>query len=146
MEILIGIAVIFILMLCLGTGIELIVTVALGFLGLFILFMAVIFLYAFIVMIKSEKTTGSFTRSFTDEKSRIPFAYYLIDESEYRNMFPLEVIFQKKIYKEGKEVKLLLNRKKKCCFDNNAVICCILGIAVSLFLLVEMIILIAGNM
>lgn len=146
MELLIGIAVVFILLLCLGASLELIATIALGCLGLFILFMTGIFVYAFIVMIMSRRASGVFVRSEKDEKSKIPFAYYIIDGVEFKNMFPLEVMFQKFIYKEGKEVKLFLNRKSKCCFDSNAVICCILGFAVSVFLVVEMIILVFGNM
>lgn len=146
MELLLGIAVIFILLLCLGASVELIISVALGIIGLFIVFMALIFIYAFVVMIASRKTAGKYACSREDEKSRILFAYYIIDGVEYKNMFPMEVIFQKLIYKEQRQVKLLLNEKRKRCFDNNAVICCILGIIVSVFLIFEMIMLISGNL
>lgn len=146
MEFIIGIAIVFILLLCLGASMELIISVALGIIGLFIVFMTLVFVYAFAVMLASRKSTGVFVYSKNEEKSKIPFAYYNIEGSEYKNMFPMEVIFQKLIYKEQKEIKLLLNSKKKRCFDNNAVICCILGIIVSIFLLVEMILLIFGNM
>ena len=145
MELLIGIIVVFILLLCLGASLELIATIALGIVMLFVAFMLVIFVYASIVLLIGKPKKGFYVRSATEEKSKIPYAYYMIDGEEYKNMFPLEVIFQKKIYREGKEVRLILNEKRKRCFDNNAIACCILGVLVSVFLVVESVILILGN-
>ena len=145
MEIIIGIAVIFILLLCLGASLSFIATVALVLVGAFIVFMTGFFIYAVILLATGKRAKGRFIRSETNDKSKIPFAVYLIDDTEYRNLLPLEVMFQNKIYREEREVTLVLNKKRKCCFDNNAKICCILGIIVSIFLLAEMIILISGN-
>ena len=145
MEILIGLVVIFILLLCLGASVGLIASIALALVGLFIIFMTCFFIYAVIIMVCGERTIGTFIRSEKDGKGKIPYALYLIDDEEYKNMLPLEVMFQSKLYREDRKVKLILNKKRKRCFDNNAVICCILGIIVSLFLSAEMIILVFGN-
>ncbi len=145
MELLIGLAVIFILMLCLGVSTEIIITVALGIALLFILFMTFVFVYATVILASSKKARGYYSRFEKDGRSNIPYAYYIIDNEEYKNLFPMEVIFVKQIYREEREVKLLVYEKKKKCFDTNAVICCILGIAVSIFLLVEAAILVFGS-
>ena len=145
MDILIGIVVVFILLLCLGASLELIAMIALGIIMLFIVFMLAVFVYASIVLLVGKRTKGFYIRSETEEKSKIPYAVYMIDGKEYRNMFPLEVIFQKKIYKEEKEVNLILNEKRNRCFDNNAIACCVLGLLVSIFLIIEAVILILGN-
>ena len=52
---------------------------------------------------------GYFSIYIKGDKSKIPYAVYLIDETEYSNMFPLEVMFQNKIYREDREAKLILN-------------------------------------
>ncbi len=145
MEFLIGIAVIFILMFCLGVKPEIIITIAIGIVMLFIVFMGLIFAYACIIMAMSKKDKGFYKRFDKEEKSGIPYAYYMINGEEYRNMFPMEVIFKNKIYREEKEVRLFVYDKKKLCFDTNAVICCILGILVSIFLVAESLMLIFGN-
>ncbi len=134
MELLIGIVVLFILMLCLGLSIEVIIQVAIGIICLFVLFMSVVFLYATVILVTGEKKKGVFIASDKDG-NKLPYAHYFIEGTEYKNLFPLEVIFQDKIYVPEKEVNLILNKKVKRCMDNNAVICCILGVAVSVFLM-----------
>lgn len=145
MEIIIGIAVVFILLLCLGVSVSFLATIALVIIGIMIVGMAGIFIYATVFLLTGQKANGRYVRSENSEKSRIPYAVYEIDGTEYRNLFPLEVLFRDKIYNTDKEVSLILNKRKKCCFDNNAKICCVLGITVSIFLIVEMIILVTGN-
>ncbi len=144
MEILIGIAVIFVLLFCLGASLELIFQIAVALICLFILFMAAVFIYAFIILLTGKRVKGVFMES-DKENGNLPYARYLIDGKEYRNLFPLEVIFQKKIYIPDKEVKLILNERVKKCMDNNAVTCCILGLAVSVFLIIWMYLLIFGK-
>lgn len=134
MEILVGIAVVFILLICLGASVQFMIIAALALMFLFVIFMTAIFIYAGVVLIKSKRRKGFFLRSQIGTNSKIPFAYYSCDGVEYKNMFPLEVIFKKKIYRNDVEVPIFINSKKKCCFDINAVMCCILGIIVSLFL------------
>lgn len=145
MELIVGIIIIFILLFCLGASINTMITVALGIVCLFIVFMTAVFIYATIILLTGKRTKGIFTRAEKDEKGRIPYAYYLIDGTEYKNLFPLEVMFQSKIYRTDREVKLILNIRRKRCFDNNAVICCILGIIVSIFLVAWTLIFILGN-
>lgn len=135
MELLIGIAVIFLLLFCLGASTKLMIEIAIGMICLFVLFMVGVFVYATIILVTGKGTKGIFTRTENEGKGKLPYAFYMIDGTEYKNLFPLEVIFQSKIYRPDKEVKLVLNEKVKRCFDNNAVICCILGIVVSFLLL-----------
>lgn len=146
MEIIIGLIIIFVLLLCLGASIGFIASIALLLVGLFIVFMTGFFIYTVILLAMGKKAKGGYIRSEKDDKSNIPYALYKVDDVEYKNMLPLEVMFQSKIYREDRDVGLILNEKKKRCFDNNAFICCILGVIVSVFLLVEIIILFFGNM
>jgi hypothetical protein len=79
---------------------------------------------------------GFFSGADNEDNGKIPYARYMIDGEEYRNLFPLETIVRKKIYNPDKEVKLILNKKAKRCMDKNAVVCCILGLTVSVILIV----------
>lgn len=146
MEFILGIIVIFVLLLCMGASIGFIASLALILVGAFVVFMAGFFIYATIIMMSCKKAKGRYIRSETVDKSKIPYAVYLIDNNECKNMLPLEVMFQDKIYQNNKEVTLLFYKKRNRCFDTNAVICCILGIIVSCFLLFEIAILLLGNL
>ena len=145
MELFIGIIVIFVLLLCMGASISFIATLALSIIGILIILMTIFFIYATVLILSGKRVKGRYVRSEHSPKGKILHAVYVVDETEYKNLFPLEVMFRDKIYHTEKEVNLILNYKKKCCFDTNAKICCVLGIIVSLFLLFEMIILITGN-
>lgn len=145
MEILLGIVVIFVLLLCMGASIGFIASLALVLVGAFIVFMAAFFVYAVIILMSSKYTKGHYVRSEA-EKGKIPYAVYMIEDNECKNMLPLEVMFQNKIYQSDKEVSLFFNKKRNRCFDTNAVICCILGIIVSCFLLFEIVVLLLGNL
>ena len=136
MEVLIAIAVIFVLLFCLGISTEIIIKIAVGIVCLMILFMAVVFIYASVIMICGKKVNGFFSGADNEDNGKIPYARYMIDGEEYRNLFPLETIVRKKIYTPDKEVKLILNKKAKRCMDKNAVVCCILGLTVSVILIV----------
>lgn len=140
-----GIVIVFILLLCLGVSVSFLATMALALIGIIVIAMDVFFIYATIIMLKGEKKAGRFIRSEQSGKSKIPYAIYEIDGAEYRNLLPLEVLLRNKIYNPEKNVSLILNEKKKCCFDNNARICCILGIVVSSFLIFEMAVLVIRN-
>lgn len=140
-----GIVIVFILLLCLGVSVSFLATMALALIGIIVIAMDVFFIYATIIMLKGEKKAGRFIRSEQSGKSKIPYAIYEIDGTEYRNLLPLEVLLRNKIYNPEKNVSLILNEKKKCCFDNNARICCILGIVVSSFLIFEMAVLVIRN-
>ena len=142
---LIGLIVIFILLLCLGANIGFIASIALLLVALFIVFMTCFFVYTIILLITGKKVKGVYTHSEKDSKSNIPFAYYMINDVEYKNALPLEVVFQNKIYRPDREVNLILNQKRNKCFDNNALICCIMGVIISVFLFVEILILFFGN-
>lgn len=144
MELLIGIAVIFVLLLCLGVGVEIIIQLALCCVGLFIVFMTAVFIYSAVILLLCKKSNGRYVRWDNDE-NKIPYAYYNVDGIEYKNLFPREVMLRKLIYREDKDVRLYIYEKKRQCFDGNAVTCCIFGLIVSLFLLVEAVLLVLGN-
>ncbi len=135
MELLIGIAIIFLLLFCLGASVQLIIEIAIGIIFLFVVFMFGVFVYSTIMLVTGKRTKGVYTRAENKYNGKLPYAFYMIEGAEYKNLFPLEVIFQNKIYIPEKEVKLVLNKRIKRCFDGNAVICCIMGIIVSVFLL-----------
>ena len=106
MEFILGIIVIFVLLLCMGASIGFIASLALILVGAFIVFMAGFFIYATIIMMSCKKAKGRYIRSETVDKSKIPYAVYLIDNNECKNMLPLEVMFQNKIYQNNKSYQL----------------------------------------
>ncbi|MGN0649726.1 MAG: hypothetical protein ACI4KM_04750 [Oscillospiraceae bacterium] len=135
-EILITFGIILFLLFIAGASIDfltgtvlIILTAALGIIALFFLFFS-------FVLISSKKKTAYFTRFGSLGESKIENAVYTIDGQEYFNVFPKEVIFTKKLYKENKPVNVRLTRNKLFVLDANAVTTIIAGDAAVVAMLI----------
>ena len=127
MEVIAAIAVISAVMLLLGFKAMTLLLIGLGILGLLFVLTNIFFIWFFVKMLRSKRTEASFTR--IDKSPRSPFkvAYYLVEGSEYPNIFPEEGFLESKLYKKDKTYHVLLDRKKKYVYDRFAVTTCTIG-------------------
>lgn len=127
MEIIVGIVIIVILLLCLGADIGFIAMLGLGVLVFLLAALFGLFLVMFVAVLASERVTGEFVEVRTREDG-FAQACYEVDGEEFLNLFPCEVVLRDKLYKKGKPVKLRLLRKKRLLFDGNAQSVIIVGL------------------
>ena len=120
MELILGLAVIIILLLILGFGIDTIIFGIVGLLTLAAGASGLILLYFAVRLLFSKKRTAVFARIGRPEKARYDVAYYRTDEGELPNVFPAEVVMKKRLYDSEKNVKLRIDAGKKFVYDRNA--------------------------
>ncbi|MCR5541632.1 MAG: hypothetical protein K6F71_12565 [Ruminococcus sp.] len=131
METLIVLIVVTVLLVILGVSAEMLI---IGFLGLLCLMMAALFLffaYCIIRMTRSKKCRGKLATVTKHPKHGFSVPVYEIDGEKYENVFPCEIVMKKQLYYEGRECRLLLDKKRSKVFDGNARISSILGIILS---------------
>lgn len=127
MEFLILLIVIIVFCLCLGLGpIEIFIGFSMIFL-LLVLLTALFFLYNIFRIILSKRVKATFTKVDTSPKSRFTVAYYKSCDEEYPCIFPNEPLLRKILYKEGKEITILLDKKHNRVYDRYSVITCFVG-------------------
>lgn len=130
MELILGAAVIILLLLILGFGID---TVIFGIFWVFVALTALselFFLYCIARLIFSKKRTGRFVHIGKKKKDGYDTPFYTvegIDGEPLPNVFPAEVVMKNRIYKPDSDVKLRLDAGKKFVYDRNARITIILG-------------------
>lgn len=112
MEILIGAVIIIVLLLILGVSPIHIVLGAAWLTELFFIVMSLFFIISLLLLLMTKKTKGEFLRI---EKNEGPgtHAVYKIDNQEYDNTFPAEIMFVDKIYKTDKQVSVWHRKGKK---------------------------------
>ena len=131
MEIIIGIVFVILILLLTGLDIGWIIIGIAGLVALAALFTAVFFAVCW-VMLRSEKRSARFVRF--ERGKRFESAVYLIDGSEYGNVFPAEFIMRGKLYRSDREVTVRLTRRSHRVFDRNALITSLVGLPVSLLI------------
>lgn len=134
MELLLCLVVVLVLCIVLGVSAELIAAGAIVLASLFCIVFIMLFLYSGVRLVVSRKCTAEFVRIDKSPKGGFNTAYYRIDGAEYPNAFPCEVVFRKRLYRTGKSCEVYLDRKKGKTYDKNAVLTCVIGCGVSLFL------------
>lgn len=112
MEILIGAVVIILLLLILGVPVGYIIAGLIVLIALLLAAMLGFFVVTLVLMLISRPTHGKFLRIMQHEVVGT-YAIYEIDGEEYKNTFPAEIMFVKKIYREGKTYPVRLYRGKK---------------------------------
>lgn len=112
MEILIGAVVIILLLLILGVPVGYIVAGLIALIALLLAAMLGFFTVTLVLMLISRPTHGTFLRIMQHEVVGT-YAIYEIDGEEYKNTFPAEIMFVKKIYHEGKTYPVRLYKGKK---------------------------------
>ena len=134
----IAIVIILLLLFIFGLDIHIIMMIVLGICALLVLFLMLFFIWAFVRLMRTEKTVAQFARieRKTWDGADFDRVFYYVDGDEYMNAFPAEVAFRENIYMPDREVEVRINRKKGYVFDRNASTCCILGFAIALCIIV----------
>ena len=128
MEFLILLIVIIVFCLCLGLGpIEIFIGFSMIFL-LLVLLTALFFLYNIFRIVLSKRVKATFTKVDTSPKSKFTVAYYKSCDEEYPCIFPNEPLLRKILYKEGKEITVLFDKKHRRVYDRYSVITCFVGL------------------
>lgn len=133
MEIIIGIIFVILILLLTGLDIGWIIIGIAGLTALAALFTAVFFAVCWVMLLRSEKKSARFVRF--ESGQRFESAVYLIDGSEYGNVFPAEFVMRGKLYRSDREVTVRLARRShQGWFDRNALITSLVGLPVSLLI------------
>ncbi|MGN1120123.1 MAG: hypothetical protein ACI4Q4_07175 [Oscillospiraceae bacterium] len=128
MEIIVGIVLCVILLLCAGAEWGFVVTLLLGAMGAALALLAAGFLVCIVLVLCSERVTAVFSEIRERENGGFPQVWYSVGEEQFPNAFPCEVVFRDKIYVRDKPVKVRLLRRLKLVFDKNAVAAMIVGV------------------
>ncbi|MBE6876512.1 MAG: hypothetical protein E7496_07290 [Ruminococcus sp.] len=112
MEFIIGAVVIIVLLLILGVSPTLIILGFLSLAELFLLLMALFFIVSLILLLMTRPTEAKYLRIDPNEGVGT-HAVYWMDNREYDNSFPAEIMFIDKIYHEGKICKVRIWKSQK---------------------------------
>ena len=112
MEFIIGAVVIIVLLLILGVSPTLIIFGLLSLTELFLLLMALFFIVSLILLLMTRPTEAKYLRIDPNEGVGT-HAVYWMDNREYDNSFPAEIMFIDKIYHEGKICKVRIWKSRK---------------------------------
>ncbi|MDE6004755.1 MAG: hypothetical protein K2G88_05150 [Oscillospiraceae bacterium] len=114
MEILVIAVIIIVLLLILGVNPMNIIFGVVGLIELFFIFMMLFFIISLVLLLMTKKTKGEFLRIEDNKKIGVgTHAVYKINQQEYNNTFPAEIMFVEKIYKTNKQVNIWQYKGKK---------------------------------
>jgi hypothetical protein len=118
-----------IIVLCLVLGIDAIYLLFAGavLVGVTYVLSLLLLIFFFFRMLFAKKKTAYFSRIDKSPRSSFKVAYYMIDGSEYPNVFPEEGFFRSKLYRSDKSCTVLLARNKKYVFDKFSCATCTIG-------------------
>lgn len=128
MEYIIVLALVAIIMFCMGFGIGDVITMLVVVLCVGIVFVGAFFLFSLVVLIASKKVTASFVKM--NDEGRYPCAVYRVGDRELKNLFPSEMIMRDKLYVPDKEIKIRSCALFRAALDKNAVMTIVFGSAV----------------
>ena len=112
MEFLIGALIVIVLLLVLGVSPILIIFGVMVVVELFLILMALFFIVSLGLLMMTKPTKGKYLR--IDQNEGVgTHAVYWMDEREYDNSFPAEIMFVDKIYHEGKICSVRIWKSKK---------------------------------
>ena len=83
--------------------------------------------FFFVRLLFSKKHKAVFSRIDKSPRSRFMAAYYIIDGTEYPNIFPVESFLHSKLYRTDRDYTVFLSRNRKFVFDRFACITCTTG-------------------
>ena len=112
MEFIIGAVVIIVLLLILGVSPTLIILGLLSLTELFLLLMALFFIVSLILLLMTKPTEAKYLRIDPNEGVGT-HAVYWMDDREYDNSFPAEIMFIDKIYHKDQIYKVRIWKSKK---------------------------------
>jgi len=134
-EFIIGLVIIIVFLLVLGVQPMMILTGILGLTELFLILMTLFFIVSLILVLITKPTEGKYLRIDPNEGVGTHAVYWL-ENREYDNSFPAEIMFIDKIYHENKICKLRIWKSKKnaeryLLFDNYSLI--VIGVGLPVF-------------
>ncbi len=112
MEFIIGAVVIIVLLLILGVSPTLIILGLLSLTELFLLLMALFFIVSLILLLMTKPTEAKYLRIDPNEGVGT-HAVYWMDDREYDNSFPAEIMFIDKIYHKDQMYKVRIWKSRK---------------------------------
>ncbi len=125
MEYLIVIALLAVILLCVGFSISDILVMLAVLLCAAVVFTGAFFVFSLAVLLSSVKVSASFVKM--NDEGRYPCAVYKVGNTEFKNLFPCEMVMRDKLYVPDREVKVRKCRILKAVLDKNAVITIIFG-------------------
>lgn len=139
MDYLISFALIIAIMLFMGFSVGDILLLVLGIIGLGVILIGGFFAVCLVFLAVSKRRTAVFLD--INEEGRFPCAVYMIDGERVNNLFPCEMIMQKRLYVPDKPVTLLYCGIRKAAIDANALATIIVGnlifIPASVFVVIQ---------
>ena len=112
MEIIIGAVVIIILLLVLGVSPILIIQGAVSLIEIFFILMVLFFIVSLILLLMTKPAKAKYLR--IDQNEGVgTHAVYWMDEQEYDNSFPAEIMFIDKIYHKDQMYRVHIWKSKK---------------------------------
>lgn len=128
MEYLIVIALVAVILLCVGFSVSDVLVMLAVLLCAAVVLVGAFFVFSLVVLLSSSKVTASFVKM--NDEGRYPCAVYKVGNTELKNLFPCEMVMRDKLYVPEKEVKIRRCAFIKAVLDKNAVITIIFGSAV----------------
>lgn len=125
MEVLIVIALMALLMFCMGISINNVLMLIVFILGAGIVFSGCFFIFSLVLLLSSKRINAEY--SHLDEDQHFPVAVYKTDQGEFRNIFPCEMILREKLYVPGKKIHIFKCSLRKTVIDKNAVLTIVFG-------------------
>ncbi|MBR4223760.1 MAG: hypothetical protein IKR73_03010 [Oscillospiraceae bacterium] len=134
MRYILSLLIIFLIMWILGVDIHIIFGIILGIAGLVALITMGFFIVFRIKLIGAKRVDARFVRFGKNKWGRYDVAFYEIDGEEHENVFPCEFAFRDVLYRQDRELRVLLARNGMV-YDTNAELCCKAGFAISVVLI-----------
>lgn len=128
MEIILGIVVIVLLLLCLGAELGLIAMIFVGILCGAVLLMLGFFLFSAVRIMTCRKKEAVFCKTEKFPGTKFDRAVYSIDGQECACVFPCEVVMRSRLYRSDRAVNVYYSEKKKYVYDKNAAITVFAGL------------------
>ena len=128
MEIFLGLAVIVMLLLCLGAELGLIAMVFVGLLCGAVLLMLGFFIFSAIRIMTCRKKEAVFCKTEKFPGTKFDRAVYSVDGQECACVFPCEVVMRSRLYRSDKAVNVYYSEKKKYVYDKNAAVTVFAGL------------------
>ena len=128
MEIFLGLAVIVMLLLCLGAELGLIAMVFVGLLCGAVLLMLGFFIFSAVRIMTCRKKEAVFCKTEKFPGTKFDRAVYSVDGQECACVFPCEVVMRSRIYRSDKAVNVYYSEKKKYVYDKNAAVTVFAGL------------------
>lgn len=128
MEIILGLAVIALLLLCLGAELGLIAMIFAGILGVGVLLMLGFFVFSAVRIMTCRKKEAVFCKTEKFPGTKFDRAVYSVDGQECACVFPCEVVMRNRLYRSDRAVNVYYSEKKKYVYDKNAAVTVFAGL------------------